>query len=65
MDLFLKTIARMAAQKLATDPVAREQAVRAARSVTEEAKKIAAEDNKAYAAGRSVRRALNKFQGKI
>jgi len=64
MVFFLKQIARMAVRKIATDPVAREQAVRAARTVTDEARKIAAQENKAYAAGKSVRRALNKFQGK-
>ena len=64
MAFFLKQIARMAVQKLATDPVAREQATKAARAVSDEAKKIAKQENKAYATGRSVRRALNKLQGK-
>jgi len=54
----------MAVKKLATDPVAREQAVKTARSVADEAKKIAAHENRAYAAGRSVRRALNKLADK-
>jgi len=64
MSFFLRSFARMAVKKLATDPVAREQAVKTARSVADEAKKIAAHENRAYAAGRSVRRALNKLADK-
>ncbi len=37
-------------------------AARAAHGVVEEAKQIAKEDDRAYAAGRAVRRALNKLQ---
>jgi len=62
MAFFLRHIARMAVQKLASDPVARGQAVKAAQTVTDEVRKVAAEDNKSYAAGRSVRRMLNKLR---
>ncbi len=62
MAFFLRHIARMAVQKLASDPVARGQAVKAAQTVTDEVRKVAAEDNKPYAAGRSVRRMLNKLR---
>jgi len=37
-------------------------ATKAARGVLEEAKQIVKEDDRAYAAGRAVRRALNKLQ---
>jgi len=36
-------------------------ATKAAQGVVKEAKQIAKENDKAYAAGRAVRRALNKF----
>jgi len=52
----------MAVQKLASDPVARGQAIKAAQTVTDEVRKVAAQDNKSYAAGRSVRRALKKLR---
>jgi len=63
MAFFLRHIARYAAQKLASDPRAREQAATAARVVIDEARQIAGRDDKARAAGRAVRRALNKLQG--
>ncbi len=63
MAFFLRHIARYAAQKLASDPRVREQAATAARAVIDEAKQIAGREDKARAAGRAVRRALNKLQG--
>ena len=63
MAFFLRHIARYAAQKLASDPRAREQAATAARVVIDEARQIAGREDKARAAGRAVRRALNKLQG--
>ena len=63
MAFLLRHIARYAAQKIASDPVAREKAARAARGLVREAKQIAAEEDRAKAAGRAVRRALNKLQG--
>ena len=63
MSLFLRHIARYAAQKLASEPQAREKAAKAARVVIGEAKQIAREDDRARAAGRALRRAMNKLQG--
>ncbi len=63
MPFLLRHIARYAAQKLASDPRAREKAARVARVVGEEARQIAGREDKARAAGRALRRALNKLQG--
>ncbi len=63
MAFILRHIARYAAQKIASNPRAREAAAKAARVVVNEAKLIAREKEKARAAGRAVRRALNKLQG--
>ena len=63
MSLFLRQIARYAAQKLTSDPRAREKAANAARVVVGEAKQIARGDDKARAAGRALRRAINKLKG--
>ena len=61
MSMLLRKIARYAAQKVASNPEAKEMAVKAARGVAEEAKQIAKEDDRARAAGKAVRRAYNKF----
>jgi len=63
MSLFLRQIVRYAAQKLAANPRVREKAAQAARTAMDEAKQIAREDNKAHAAGRAVRRAIDKVRG--
>ncbi len=63
MAFILRHIARYAAKKIASNPQAREAAAKAARVVVDEAKLIAREKDKARAAGRAVRRALNKLQG--
>jgi hypothetical protein len=63
MSFFLRHIGRYAAQKLASDPRTRERAANAARVLVKEAKQIALEENKARAAGRAVRRAINRLQG--
>ncbi len=63
MTFLLRHIARYAAQKIAADPRAREKAAKAARVVAGEARQIAREPDRARAAGRAVRRALNKLQG--
>ena len=62
MSVLLRQIARYVAQRVASDPQARENVVKGARGVVEEAKRIAKEDDRAYAAGRAFRRALNKLQ---
>jgi hypothetical protein len=63
MSFLLRNIARYAAQKLASDPQAKEKASKAASVVVGEAKKIAREKDRARAAGRAFRRAMNKLQG--
>ncbi len=63
MAFLLRHIARYAAQKLASDPRARERAAKVARVVDDEAKHIARREDKAWAAGRALRRAMNKLQG--
>lgn len=62
MSLFLRRAFRYAAQKVASDPRAREKAVEAARLVADEVKVIARDEDRARAAGRSVRRFLNRLQ---
>lgn len=63
MSPILRHLARYAAQKLSSDPRVREKAGKAARAVVGEAKQIARGEDKARAAGRAVRRAMNKLQG--
>ncbi len=63
MSFLLRHIARYAAQKLASDPRAREKASKVARVVVGEARQIARGEDKARAAGRALRRAMNKLRG--
>lgn len=63
MSFLLRRIGRYAARRLASDPRAREKAAKAARAVVGEARQIARGEDKARAAGRAVRRAMNKLQG--
>ena len=63
MSFLLRHIVRYATQKLASDPRVREKAAKAARVVVDEARQIAREENKARAAGRALRRVMNKMQG--
>ena len=63
MSFILRNIARYAAQKLASNPQVRETAAKAARVAVDEARAIAGKEDKAFAAGRAVRRAMNKLQG--
>ncbi|MEE2970070.1 MAG: hypothetical protein VX741_08045 [Pseudomonadota bacterium] len=62
MSLLLRQIVRYVAQKAASDPEVREKAVRAARGVVEDVKQIAGEDDRAFAAGRAVRRRFDKLR---
>ena len=64
MSLLLRQIGRYAAQKLASDPRAREKAAKVAGVVVDEARQIARGDDIAREAGRAVRRAMNKLKGK-
>ena len=63
MSFLLRHIARYAAQKLASHPWAREKAANATRVVVGEARQIARGEDRARAAGRALRRAMNKLQG--
>ncbi len=63
MSFLLRHIARYAAQKLASNPRTREKAARVARVVVGEARQIARGEDRARAAGRAVRRAMNRLQG--
>lgn len=63
MSFLLRHISRYAAQTIASDPRVRETAAKAARGVVDEARHIAREKDKAQAAGRALRRTMNKLQG--
>ena len=63
MSPLLRHIGRYVAQKLASDPRAREKASKVASAVVGEASKIARGEDRAREAGRAVRRAMNKLQG--
>ena len=63
MSFLWRNIARYAAQKVASDPRTRERAAKAARAVVGEARQIAQGEDKPRAAGRALRRAMNKLQG--
>ncbi len=63
MSFLLRNIARYAAQKLTSDPRAREKAAKVACVVVDEVKHITRREDKARAAGRALRRAMNKLQG--
>jgi len=60
MSFLFSKIARYVVQRAATDPRARETAAKVALGVVAETKHIAGEKDRAYAAGRALRRALNK-----
>ncbi|MCH8188343.1 MAG: hypothetical protein IIB66_06520 [Proteobacteria bacterium] len=63
MSFFVRQVVRYAVKKLASNPRVRETAVEAARAVGSEAKRIANEKDRARAAGRALRRAINKVKG--
>ena len=63
MSLFFRHIARYATQKLAADPRVRETAAKTARVVVDEVRQIARGEDRARAAGRALRRVMNKMQG--
>ena len=65
MSFLLRHIARYVAQKLASNPLAREKAAEVARVVVGEARQIARGKDKTRAAGRALRRAMNKLQGDL
>ncbi len=63
MSFLLRQIARYATHKLASDPRVREKAAKTARVVVDEVRQIAREEDRARAAGRALRRVMNKMQG--
>ena len=63
MSFLVRSIARYAAQKLTSDPRAREKAAKVARAVGDEARQIARGEDRAEAAGRALRRAMTKLGG--
>ncbi len=63
MSFLLRHVARYATQKLAADPRVREKAAKAARVVFDETRQIAREEDRARAAGRALRRVMNKMRG--
>ena len=62
MSVLLRQIARYVAQKAASDPEAREKMLKAASGLVKQAGQISKRDDRAYAAGQALRRALNKLQ---
>lgn len=60
MSILLRKFARYVAQKAASDPESRDKAIKAALGVVAETKQIAKENDRAYAVGRALRRALGK-----
>lgn len=62
MSLLLRQLARYVAQKAASDPHARDKVIKAAGEVVDHARQIAREEDRAYAAGRAVRRAFDRLQ---
>ena len=63
MSFVLRNLARYAAKKLASNPQVREAASKAAHVAADEVREIAGNEDKARAAGRAARRALNKLSG--
>ena len=63
MSFVLRNLARYAAQKLASNPQVKEAAAKAAHVTVDEVREIAGNEDKARAAGRAVRRAMNKLSG--
>jgi hypothetical protein len=62
MPPILRHVVRYAAQRLASDPTLRDKAVKAARVVAEEAREIGRDPDRPRAAGRAVRRVLNRLR---
>lgn len=62
MALLIGRLASFAAQRIASNSLARDLAVKAAKGLADEAKLVAKEEDKVRAAGRSVRRLLDRFR---
>ena len=61
MALAFKTLAKLAIQKLASDPETRRKAVETAEVVAEEAGNIVRDKDKAHAAGKAFSRVMRNF----
>ncbi|MEM7424780.1 MAG: hypothetical protein AAF441_01705 [Pseudomonadota bacterium] len=61
MALALKNLAKLAIQKIASDPETRRKAVETARTVAEEAGNIVKEQDKARAAGKAFSRVMRNL----
>lgn len=61
MSMLIRQLARYVAKKAASDPELREKAKKVAGTVAQEARQISRQDNRAYAAGKAFRRALDKW----
>ena len=64
LDIFHK-FARYVVQKAASDPDARDKVLKVALRGVDEAKQIARENDRAYAAGRALRRMLKSDLNKV
>lgn len=62
MNFFLAGLMRMGARKLAANPRVRATAARAARATLDEAKRVAGAPDRPRAAGRAVRRILDRLR---
>ena len=63
LSMLIRQLLRFAVQKVASDPRSKEIALKAARGAADQAKHIARQDDKAFAAGRALRRVLNGQSG--
>ena len=63
MNPFLAGLVRLGARKLAANPAVREKSAHAARAAVAEARRIAGAPDRPRAAGRAVRRALDRLRG--
>ena len=59
--MIIRRLAQLAVQRIAQDPELRAKAADTARAAYDEARRVAQEEDRARAAGRALRRALNKL----
>ena len=62
MSLLVRKLVSQLVRKAASDPAVRAKAMEVARGVVSEGEKIAKEEDRAYAAGKALRRALKGSQ---
>lgn len=63
MSPLISRLAREAFRRLAADPRVRAKAAEVGKVVADEARTVVREKDRAYAAGRSVRRAMKRLKG--